>query len=128
MKLFLWCCITMFFVSCATNNHQFIGKWTIVSIESNRGNEFMNGLPTYVELTANNRYILVLSGDEYSGEYIIDSKNSSIDFIAAPMHIKGTYSLNDTKLHIKAKKYVAEREDEVFGTLYMQLEKYTNLK
>lgn len=124
MKIYITIILCYLFLSCNSDKNSIVGNWNIISLQSERGNELKDGdyLYTYA-FKKDGTYKNHFQDDITKGNWILDSKNKTIVFNEGLKVIKGTYQLNSNILSLKVKKYIGERQDTSFGTIFIELEK-----
>ena len=124
MKIYITIILCFLFLSCNYDKNSIVGNWNIISLQSKRGNELKDGdyIYTYT-FRKDGTYKNHFQDDITEGNWILDSKNKTIVFDEGFKVIKGTYQLNSNILSLEVKKYIGERQDTSFGTIFIELEK-----
>ncbi len=124
MKINIVIIFCFLFLSCNSDKNSIVGNWNIISLKSERGNELKDGdyIYTYV-FRKDGTYKNHFQDDITEGNWILNSKNKTIVFDEGFKVIKGAYQLNSNILSLEVKKYIGERQDTSFGTIFIELEK-----
>ncbi|WP_350292541.1 lipocalin family protein [uncultured Croceitalea sp.] len=124
MKKYIIIIFFLLFLSCSTDKNSMVGKWEIISLQSERGNELKEGDYIYTyELKKDGTYVNHFEDDILEGKWTINSKNKTIEFDEGFKVVKGSYQLNSTILSLEVKKYLGEMHDTTFGAIFIELQK-----
>lgn len=85
--------------SCKSDKESLAGKWKIISMYSERGNEIKEtDSLNYYEFNRDGTYMNRFENTNYGGSWTLDEKNKTIGFEQGSVNLNGIYKLTKTFL------------------------------